>query len=70
MSPPKGMNCWENFGRKKDLLRFYANVSSKYFGYLNFMDCLEIWSKDSQDTNIKKPCGELGFFEMDLCNGL
>ena len=60
----KGVNCWENFGGKNSFLLFYANVPSlnKLIGYVNFTDCLEMWSKDSQDTI---PCGVIPFLKMD-----
>ena len=60
----KGVNCWEHFGGKNSLLLFYANVPSlnKLIGYVNFTDCLEMWSKDSPDTI---PCGVIPFLKMD-----
>ena len=63
---PKDVNCWEKFGSKKNLLCFYANVSSlnKFVRYINFTNCLKIWFKDSQDTNPKKT-GEM-YLHNDL----
>ena len=57
MLSPKSVNYWENFESKKgNLLRFYANEPSlnEFIGYVNFTDCLEIWSEDSQQTNLIK----------------
>ena len=61
MRSPNGVNCWENFGSKINVLRF-ARINRVFTLYglpCNFFRSLPRYQ-------LKKRCGRIPFFKMDL----
>lgn len=66
---PKGVNCWEKFGCKKHQVQIMRICLLWINRKVNYTSCLEIWYKDSQDTNLKNHVGEFRVSKWISHNG-